>query len=248
MTKYEQQIRDGFEYSKLKIRQKKLSFAKNGIIEMLAISKKNYISLSFGKQSICVAHMVYQIKKEIPCYFLASEESWLMYDFAEVIKSFLCLCPEIILKIIQTKNFYASKTWKESRDLGDKDLQNMCNRKNWDGWFWGLSKDESRARKITLSSSYSGQTHPTIFKYSDNKYRCCPIMNWNILDLAAYINENKLPVLNIYKRYGLQMRTTARVTKKMVEAGGVNYLKMLHLGDDSYNKLINQYGELGYTT
>jgi len=247
MNIFEQQMKEGGIYKKLKKRKVRLEFAKEGIYEMLKISPKSYISLSFGKQSTCLAHMIYKINPDIPCYFLASAESWSMHNFKEVIEAFLKICP-IKLMIVQTDHFFRNdlKTWKENRDVGQFDLQKMCNRNDWSGWFWGLVKEESKERKITLCKQWEGQPHPTIFRYVDNKYRCCPLMNWDILDIAAYIEENNLPLLNIYKKLGLQMRTTARATKTAVLQGTMIYLKMIDI--EGFNKMCKKFGELGNLT
>ena len=81
---------------------------------------------------------------------------------------------------------------------------------------------EIRARRMTTLASYSQHTeHPTIFRYQDGKRRCCPVMHWSINDLAAYIATNQIPMLNIYRKFGLTQRTTARVTKKMLYNQGM---------------------------
>lgn len=243
MTIYEKQILEGKIYSKLPRRNDKLKFAIQGIKRMLEIAPHSYVSLSWGKQSICIADMIYKLKKDIPMFFLASEESWKMYNFNEVINNFKSKHPELKYECIQTKRFNNANSWKESRDSGDRDLQNMCDRTEWDGWFWGLAKDESKARRITLSIQ-KNNIHPTIFRYTDGKYRCCPIMNWCINDIAAYIHENGIEVLNVYKKFGLQRRTTARLTKKARDSGAMFYINCIN--KIGYRDLSEIHEEVGY--
>jgi len=243
---FERQMAEGAAYAKLALRQRRLRFALDGIEAMRKLAPHAYASISFGKQSICLAHMLYQVEPEMPMYFLASWESWMIHNFQEVIEAFLSRWP-IQLNIMQTDNVSddPARTWQESRDLGQRDLQNMTNRADWDGWYWGLVKEESKGRRHTLSVRWDGQPHLTIFRYKDGKYRCCPLMNWGLLDVAAYIQEYNLPLLNLYKEQGLQMRTTARVTRDMAEFGGVAYLK--HLDVEGLNRLAARFPEVrGY--
>lgn len=118
----------------------------------------------------------------------------------------------------------------------------MCDRDDWDGWYWGLAKDESKPRRMTLSYRWDGQPHPTIFRYVDGKYRCCPIMNWTVKELAAYIATHDIPVLEEYHRLGLQSRTTARITKKTAENGGVMEIKYTDMS--AFNRLCARFPEL----
>lgn len=235
--KFNEQILLGKIYSETNHYEKKLQFAKDGIKKMLDAAPNSYISLSFGKQSNCLAHLIYQINPKIPCFFLASDETWYIYDYENVIEKFTKLC-NIDLTIVQTKNLWNSASWKESRDVGDKDLENMCDRDKWQGWFWGLSKDESKTRRRTCSIENTN-IHPSIYRYKDNKLRCTPIMNWTIKDLAAYIYLHNIPLLNIYYKYGLEARTTARITKKMLNANGVGYLRATN--SRGFRKIANKF-------
>jgi len=222
-NKLKGQLLEGMLWRKTAERKRRLAFAIEGIKEMFEVAPKSYVSLSFGKQSICIAHMVFEVAPETPMYFLASDETWHMFNYQEVIERFIEKWP-INLTIVQTHRFFDFDSWKEGRDAGDRDLQNMCRRDDWDGWFWGLSKDESRGRKITCSQNNT-DIHPSIFRYADDKLRCTPIQNWDIRDLAAYLWEHDIPVLNIYEKYGLEMRTTARITKKARDLGAHTLLK-----------------------
>lgn len=221
ITNFAEQMAIGRVHAQTPLFRHRLKFAQDGIAAMLQAAPRSYVSISFGKQSLCVAHMVYSVAPETPMFFLASDETWMLYDYADVIEQFLALCP-IKLTIVQTHRLADAKSWSDSRAAGDQDLQQMCRREDWDGWFWGLAKDESRARKMTTLASYSQHTeHPTIFRYKDGKRRCCPVMHWSINDLAAYIATNQIPMLNIYRKFGLTQRTTARVTKKMLNNQGM---------------------------
>lgn len=238
MNTFEKQIMAGRLYAKTSVRDYKLAYARKGIDIMLKAAPHSYVSISFGKQSICVAHMVYKIAPGTPMYFLASDETWHMYDYRTIIDAFLNKWP-INLNIVQTHRLFNAESWESSRDSGDRDLQEMCKRNEWEGWFWGLAKEESKARKRTCSRHC--ELHPSIYRYADGKLRCCPIQDWNIDDLSAYIDEYGIPVLNIYKKFGLQMRTTARITKN---ARNLGYGYLRETNSAGHRHLINEFPEI----
>lgn len=239
---YEQELEAGRLYAKLRQCRYKREFALEGIRVMMDVAPKSYASISFGKQSICLAHMLYHVQPDLPMFFLASWESWIIHNYDEVIGEFLSRWP-INLHIVQTDHVsWNDLSWKETRDLGQHDIRAMCNRAEWDGWYWGLTKHESTRRWYTLSRKCVGQPHPTIFRYADGKFRCCPLAEWDNLDLAAYIAEHDLPMLDLYKSQGLGARTTARVTRNMAELGGLVYLK--HLSATRFNRLTERFPEL----
>lgn len=221
--------------------QRSLTFALMGIEAMIKAAPRSYVSLSFGKQSLCMAHMVYSLAPETPMYFLASEETWMLYDYADVIEQFLARWP-VNLTIVQTRR-WGTGSWKDARDAGDRDLQTMCRREEWDGWYMGLAAEESRARKLTLLASAKQDTpHASIFRYSDGKFRCCPLMRWSVADLAAYIATHDLPMLNIYRKYGLTQRTTARVTKKMLRNQGMALARTCN--SRGFREIVNRFPEV----
>jgi phosphoadenosine phosphosulfate reductase len=64
---------------------------------------------------------------------------------------------------------------------------------NLSNMFMGLTKDESRARRIALSihgSLYYAKTR--------NGWTCCPLANWTAQDIWAYIVSRDLPYLSVY--------------------------------------------------
>lgn len=243
MTLFEQQLAQGRLYAKLSTYRRKLAFALEGIALMRACAPHSYLSLSFGKQSIVLAHMLYQRDPQMPMYFLASGESWIIHNYADVIEQFMSRWP-INLHIVQTDHVFdgSAKDWTTSRHAGKGDLERMCNRADWDGWYWGLAKEESVKRRMTLSLKQDEQPHPTIFRYADRKYRCCPLANWRLEDLAAYIGTYEIPLLSDYYEHGLQTRTTARITRECAELGGVIQVKQTSI--TAFNRLCERFPEL----
>jgi len=242
MTQFEMDLALGEIHLRSSAFARHVESAKQSIERMLSICNRTYISLSFGKQSICMTHLISSMNKNIPAFFLASSETWQLYNFVEVIAGLLAKI-DMDITIVQTNRhginlkpaidqmsemcpslkweFSGEESgidWRDANSRGHRDLQDMCNRKDWDGWFWGFSSDESVKRRITLAKTIE---HRNIFRYSDGKFRCCPLRDWRCLDIAAYIVQNNLKMLDVYERHGLRIRTTARVTGNMAELGGI---------------------------
>jgi len=71
----------------------------------------------------------------------------------------------------------------------------------------GLCKDESKARKHTLSKADQNN----IFRYQDGTIRCCPLRHWTNQDVAAYVAKYDVPMLSTYHKFGFDVRTAARI-------------------------------------
>ena len=215
ISNFDEQMMIGRLHAKSSAHQRAVMYAIDGINALMRDAPRCYVSLSFGKQSIVLAHLAQSIAPNIPMFFLASTETWSLYDYSAVVAEYQArFRPN--LTIVQTDRLADADDWKSARDSGDHDLQHMCPREPWDGWLWGLAMDESPQRRMTLAQGVKQRnSHPTIFRYADGKLRGCPIMRWGIPDLAAYLVTHDLPLLNVYKKYGLTQRTTARITKKM---------------------------------
>ena len=238
---FEDQMLAGRVYAGTAAFRRKLDFAMTGIRAMLDVAPNSYVSVSFGKQSICMAHMVQQVRPDIPMFFLAHSETWVLHDFDRVITSYVeRFRPN--LTIVQLDRWQEAETWAEAVARGKGDMQRMCDRGEWDGWFIGLSADESRARRITLAQG-AGQhnAHPTIFRHADGKYRCCPLKNWGWREIAAYVSLHDLPLLSFYQRYGLEQRTTARISRRVRENAGLDLLRQ---GNASLAALLNRFPDI----
>lgn len=237
MGKLSQQFAHGRVYRRLAVHQRRRDRARAAIETMRCLAPHSYLSLSWGKQSIVVAHMLYQIDPTIPSLFLASSESWILHDFRRVIETFTARWP-IPHTVIQTDRWADAASWAAAKRAGEGDLQHLGDA--YQGWYGGLAREESRTRRIALSQR-STTGHPDVYQYRDGRYRCSPVAAWAIPDLAAYIDEYDLPLLATYHQHGLEARTTARITGRMVRAGGARTA-----GDVSaWNALTARFPELG---
>jgi 3'-phosphoadenosine 5'-phosphosulfate sulfotransferase (PAPS reductase)/FAD synthetase len=241
MNKLEQQLRAGLVYSKTQQYKNRLRITIQSLNRFFELTENPYLALSFGKQSIVLAHIIYQIRPETPMILLRSWETFLLHDMERVIEEFM-QTSKINLKVNFKDNVsWNDWNWQTTRDYGQNDIQKMGDEVNpdWDGVIMGLSKDESVARRISCSSSNTDWK--TIFQYKDGRYRCTPIQFWQLNDLAAYISTNSIPLLSAYSN-GLEVRTTARITRNCAEMNGLIDLK--HRDISSYNLIIKRFPEL----
>lgn len=208
MNLIEKQLHEGFIYSKLPQFKEKENLAFDHIYIMENVSIKNYVSCSWGKQSIIVAHMVSIINPEIDIVFFNGPDSELISNFKEVSNKFINNFNIInYIELQDSERHLKTSAW------------NFLKENKYTGFYMGLAKIESKGRKHTLNKNEKG-----IFIYSNNIYRCCPLADWSIMDCAAYIAKYDLPLLNIYKKYGLEVRTSAGVTPGTHAEQGIDLL------------------------
>lgn len=242
MDKLQQQLKAGLVYSRSWEFQKRLRITKQSLERFFLITKNPYLALSFGKQSIVLAHIISQIRPQTPMVLLQSWETFMLHNMEDVINQFISRWP-INLHILYKDNVsWNNWDWKRTRDYGQHDLQNSGNEvmPDWDGVIMGLSKDESFARRITCSVGNTDWA--TIFRYTSGKYRCTPIQFWQQNDLAAYIAMHDIPLLAAYHQNGLETRTTARITRNSAEMNGLVDLKARDISN--YNRIVSRFPEL----
>lgn len=215
------------------------------IIErMFELCENPYISLSFGKDSLVMLDLIYKVKK-IPCYFLKSEESYLMYNFEEIINSYK-QSHDIDLTIIETNRLTdANFDWELARKIGHKDIMMLNKIGTHDGNFMGLRIEESKARRLTLIKKENNVEGKFIMKYKTGeragKYRCCPIAKWSKEEIMVYLNMNNLPTLDIY-RLGSHIRTTARLTGLSVFNSTLQWIRINK--PENYRKILQLIPDL----
>lgn len=210
--------------------------------QMLSLCKKPYLSLSFGKDSLVMLDLVRMLKPDIQCYFLKSEETYLLYDYEDVINQYLNR--GVKLELIETNRLSENNfDWEKARKAGNKDFQLIDNLSQHDGVFMGLRIEESKGRRCTLLKKENNAIGRFIMKYKDKeKYRCCPVAAWSAFEILHYLQERNLPRLAIYDSEGEKMRTTARLTGDCVRQHGLAWIKKNK--PENFNKLISLIPDL----
>jgi 3'-phosphoadenosine 5'-phosphosulfate sulfotransferase (PAPS reductase)/FAD synthetase len=216
--------------------QRKINQSISIIENMLSICPNSYLSLSFGKDSLALLHLIMQVKKDIPCLFLASEETFLLENYDEIINHYIE--KGVNIKVVNMKhlnyNFEggANNEFKQSEFL------------NFDGVFMGLRIEESKARKISLIKKENNVIGKRIMQYKSgdrkNMYRCCPISEWSSFEIFVYCQENNIKLLDAYTSH--EIRTSAQLNYSGTLTNQINDLKARNIS--AYNKLIVQIPHL----
>lgn len=191
---YERQLAEGKLLAMMPDHKRKVQKALADIRQMLEKCKSSYVSLSWGKQSICLMHLVYQVDQTVQGVFWRGPETHLIADFDDVMLEFCVTYP---INYHEENCEYDFK--KQARQWG------LDNDKT--GVFMGLVREESKARRFTLAKS----DEYNIYQYGDGFLRSTPLRLWSDMDIAAYAASNNLPMLSTYRKYGFSVRTSARI-------------------------------------
>ncbi|MBI5056976.1 MAG: hypothetical protein HZB61_10220 [Nitrospirae bacterium] len=160
------------------------------ISNMLKRHPHSYVALSWGKQSIVLAHLVRSVNADVQAVHWTGPDAELIGNFEEVKNLFLSRFPLKYIELQRGKVLRAAITeWVKDKDFN--------------GVFIGLCAYESKGR----SQAVRVAGHDSIFE-TGNIARCYPMGKWTQDDLAAYIAVNDLPLLRPYHRFGLEVRTS----------------------------------------
>jgi len=208
------QLQEGRMFAQLPQFRHKLSNADIDIRAMFSHASRSYVTLSWGKQSIIVAHMVFVIAPETPCVHWSNPKAEILADFMDTRDAFL-------------ERYHLNYT---EFSEGDIDLKGNGRRymqeEKLNGVFMGLAAEESKGRRYSLK-----QGSQTSMQYKDGTWRCCPLADWKVPDLAAYIAMYDLPLLRPYCRYGLDVRTSTGATIGSHSERALDFLNSTDRGD-----------------
>lgn len=192
---YERQLAEGKLLAMIPEHKGKVRKALADIGQMLSVCRSPYVALSWGKQSICLAHLVYQVDQTVPALFFREPETHLIADFDNVIKQFLSVYQinyfDVMLDALSHQE--AAAKWESQ------------NGKN--GVFMGFARHESKSRRYTTAKA----DQHNIYRRKDGFYRSTPLCYWSDMDIAAYVALHNLPMLSIYHRFGFAARSSAGV-------------------------------------
>ncbi|MCK9327750.1 MAG: hypothetical protein M0P69_19805 [Bacteroidales bacterium] len=214
---FKKQITEGRIFSRTAVFKAKVRKALTDLAHAFRAGP-SYLALSWGKQSIILAHMIWTMDTEVKCVFRKNPLSDLINNFNEVKDSFL-------------------SRWKINYEEleGDTDLKgNGLKYMQENGLtvvIMGLAADESNGRRITLAAADKFN----LYRYSNGFMRSCPLRHWKIMDIAAYTAAYDLPALDTYKKFGLQQRTSAGITPGTHAEAGIDLLS------DEKQKKVREY-------
>lgn len=190
-----------------------------------------YLACSFGKDSAVMLHLVYEQCNNIPVRFVRWKfETDLMNNYNEVIKQWLDKY-DINLHEIEL-----------SRNTLDEVVADRYVTEGYDSYFIGFRKNESAARRITIS------TMGKFAKMKSGIIRISPMADWTVNDIAAYIIENKIPTLKSYGIDGFDARTSSRVPRADYGIRTASLTQLKNRDIKSYNELIAKFPDARYFT
>ena len=232
----------------------------------LSGSNRWTLSLSFGKDSVALLiFLVTEFLPELQSVSMTSSETLLVNNFLGVIEALKTQGYLKNLHLIQTDHadiFSGDATnlnWDATRagivHHQDNWLLDEWSAKNgFVGSFIGLRKQESQTRKVALNSNSGygsrseGYCHKMKNPLARGLWHACPLAEWRLEDLGAYLYTHDAPLLQTYIDYGLASRTVGRVNDRIsVSNAGqnTNSLAMLKASDpERYNRLLNLFPDL----
>lgn len=213
---------------------------------MLSLCSNPYLALSFGKDSVVMLDLVQEQYPEIPCIFLKSEESYLMYNYEEVINFYTER--GLNLRIVDTNRLSEHNfEWEKARKAGNKDFLLADFFDGWDGVFMGLRIEESKARRMTIIRKEHNEIGYRIMRYKGGArkdiYRACPMADWSGFEVMLYAHEKGLKLLDVYEN-GEDTRTTARLTGDAVRQNTLFWIQKTK--PENWNRLIQMIPELQF--
>lgn len=218
MIDFEMEKQKGLLYAKMPEHKYLVEKTKNFINWSLRQVSNPYVACSFGKDSAVMTDIILSIAPNTRIVFAISEETYLIDNYDEVIKDWDARHPSMNLTIL-----YCEREEDGRTHTADK----MTSNTEHDSFFVGLRKDESRDRRISLL--HNGK----FYKNKNGKIRICPMSDWKTKDIMAYIYSNNIPLLDTYKIFGGQERTTSVVPTKFREE---MLSRLKHKDPSAYNR------------
>jgi len=220
----------------------KLIWSQQIICFALKSNKKPCVSLSWGKDSVVMLHMIRKYCKKLYVIFANTRIEYPeTYKYRDMmLKSFFKDINYYETKPI--KNFgecvnkygypdirRSSETGHKTRTpkccyyLKEKPLNDKQKELGVDVEFWGLQTSESMNRRrlfMRFGAYYYTKTR--------KRYTCLPLAIWNDKDVMRYIKENKIPLNPLYnqmKRTGCMFCTGFKNWKEVMAKYNINIYK-----------------------
>lgn len=184
--------------------RKKVDAAAEVIDKYANMGVKSYLSVSGGKDSTAMAHLV-----NTTCgydYLVVSEKDDM--DFPGEREFMVELCEKFdyrleiltptrsLWEVAQTVDF-TEDIHSKGTEFSDENFYGLLRefqRKNgYDGVFLGLRAEESKIRQ------WNRKKRGHIYENKDwNQWVCCPLVDWTARDVFAYLFANDVPILDVY--------------------------------------------------
>jgi len=189
-------------HSRIKSHRDRVERSRQIVANMLEQCNNPYIALSGGKDSTCVANLVWEKAPKIPAvYFDAhcafpeitkylddrEQEGYRLIrfqckPFLEILRDFGGLHSDAIEEATMRYTVY-------------EPVQKLYHAFSFDGVYLGIRKEESygRSRMVTKHGELFGRK-------SDGRWECNPIAHWSFADVWAYIMAHNIPYCAAYDK------------------------------------------------
>lgn len=183
--------------------KKKVEEAKNVIDKFLQMGLKVYGSVSGGKDSTAMLHLINSVNSDIT--FMTEKDDMDFPNEREYIDTLVqkynlemdIISPSISLWE-EVKNIeFTEDIHSRGTSFSDRNFYGIIEQykkiKGFEGVFLGLRTQESKGRKANFQKNgfiYHNKT--------SNDFICQPIANFTATDVFAYLVSNDIPILDVY--------------------------------------------------
>jgi phosphoadenosine phosphosulfate reductase len=208
--------------------------------------RQPYLSCSWGKDSVFMLWMMLKVQPDIPVVYMNSNyafpETYALRDrlVAEWNLNYIELPAAVdYLDIVQEFGLPdVSRTEADQQrvvDILKKRRANTWSQEHgYDGNFWGIRKDESRARRRMI------ENRGELFRSKDGLWRCSPLAFVPIRELWWMIDHYQVPYSGVYDQTLFfpreQIRNEGWLTTDGAKHGRIAWLK--HYYPEQYKILV----------
>lgn len=174
--------------------------AREIILRAWEIAERRAVSVSWGKDSMVVLHLVRQVDPNVLVFHF---DTHCNLPEAEALRD--RVVPEWELNYVEYRSsvsaleLYAKYGWTPRpvmSKLPEGDLiTKFIEEHTIELQFLGLRKEESKGREVSLVSR-----GPVYFSQRDGVWMCCPLSDWSGRDVMAYIVEHNVPLSDVYRK------------------------------------------------
>jgi phosphoadenosine phosphosulfate reductase len=183
--------------------RKKVNKAREAIANFLDLGIKSYVSVSGGKDSTAMMHLVWQTDASVAVMSEKDDmdfpgELEYMHKLQQLYNLNLTIIqPDVSLWDIVKKFDFTEDIHSRGTEFSDEFFYGLIEefqyKNNYKAVFLGLRAEESKGRMHNYAINRS-----IYYNESERHLVCQPIATWTGIDVMAYLFENEVPILDVY--------------------------------------------------